>query len=63
MKFTLRTDHRNLTFINSKGSPKVQRGKLDIQAYDMNVEHIKGEDSIPADCFSRLVSKDTPLVI
>jgi hypothetical protein len=35
MKFTLRTDHRNLTFINSKSSPEVQRWKLDIQAYDI----------------------------
>jgi hypothetical protein len=63
MKFTLRIDHKNLIFISSKGSPLVQRWKLDIQAYDMNVEHIKGEDNIPADYFSRQISKDTPVII
>ena len=57
MFFTLWTDHRNLTFINNKGSPKVQRWKLDIQAYNMVVEHIPGVNNIPADCFSRLVPR------
>ena len=63
MPFTLRTDHRNLTFINTKGSPKVHRWKLDIQAYNMTVEHIKGEDNIPADCFSRLIPREESFVI
>jgi hypothetical protein len=62
MHFTLRTDHRNLTFINTKGSPKVQRWKLDIQAYNMVVEHIQGVDNIPADCFSRLIPKSEPYI-
>ena len=62
MFFTLRTDHRNLTFINNKGSPKVQRWKIDIQAYNMVVEHIQGVDNIPADCFSRLIPKHEPLI-
>ena len=29
----------------------------------MIVEHIKGEDNIPADCFSRLIASDTPAII
>eukprot|EP00969_Alexandrium_andersonii_P159352 7040487-Alexandrium_andersonii.AAC.1 len=35
--FTLRTDHRNLTYLNIN-SPKVVRWKLAIQEYDFHVE-------------------------
>ena len=54
-QFTLRTDSRNLTFLNSDKSPKVMRWKLAIQHFDFCVQHIKGVDNIEADAFSRLV--------
>jgi hypothetical protein len=40
--FTLRTDHRNLLFINSLPCAKVTRWKLAIQEYDFQIEHIPG---------------------
>jgi hypothetical protein len=51
--FTLRTDHRNLTFLNVEAREKVKRWKLAIQHYDFSIEHIKGSDNIVADGFSR----------
>ena len=54
VKFTLRTDHRNLLYINDKASPKVLRWKIDIQQFNFDVEHIPGPDNIVADLYSRL---------
>ena len=54
--FVLRTDHKNLTFINTDMRDKVKRWKLDIQCFDFDVEHIAGEKNIEADGFSRLIS-------
>ena len=54
-KFLLRTDHQNLTFINTDLRDKVKRWKLAIQHFDFDVEHIKGELNIEADGFSRLI--------
>jgi hypothetical protein len=53
VKFTIRTDHRNLTFLNQGLSTKVLRWKLIIQEYDFVLEHIAGEANIHADAFSR----------
>jgi transposase InsO family protein len=52
--FTLRTDHKNLTFINTDFREKVKRWKLAIKHFDFDIEYIKGEDNIEADGFSRL---------
>ena len=52
--FVLHTDHRNLTYLSSNGSPKVIRWKLDIQEYSMALTYIKGEHNRPADELSRL---------
>jgi hypothetical protein len=46
--FTLRTDHKNLTFINVDLRDKVQRWKLAIQHFDFDI------DNIVADGLSRL---------
>ena len=54
-KFTLRTDHRNLIFINEGGSPKVMRWKMEIQPFDYDSEHIEGAKNIPPDVFSRIM--------
>ena len=55
IKFTIRTDHKNLTFINTDFREKVKRWKLAIQHFDFDIEHIKGKDNIEADGFSRLL--------
>ena len=34
VRFTIRTDHRNLLYLNNHGSRKVLQWKLDIQYYD-----------------------------
>lgn len=53
-KFLLKTDHENLTFINTCSKEKVRRWKIAIQEYDFDIEHIKGVENIAADVFSRL---------
>ena len=55
--FILRTDHRNLTYLNESASPKVRRWKILISEYDFSIEYIKGEDNVVADAQSRLIEK------
>ena len=55
-RFTLRTDHKNLTYLNFAGSDKVIRWKLLIQSFNFDIEYIKGKDNEIADAFSRLCS-------
>jgi hypothetical protein len=52
--FTLRTDHKNLVYLNTEGSPKVTRWKLAIQEFDFQLEHTPGVANPVADCNSRL---------
>ena len=52
-KFTLRTDHDNLTMLKVDSNVKVQRWMLALQAYDYEIEHIKGVNNIVADGLSR----------
>jgi hypothetical protein len=52
--FTLRTDHKNITFVNTDHRQKVKRWKIAIQAFDFDIEHVKGKDNPIADGFSRL---------
>jgi hypothetical protein len=56
--FTLHTDQENLISDRPSGSPNVLRWKLNIQQYDFTIQHIKGEDNVVADSFSRLRHKD-----
>ena len=58
VKFTLRTDHKNLVLID-RGEGKILRWKLLIQSYDFNIEHIKGDNNGPADALSRLCHNDS----
>jgi hypothetical protein len=51
--FILRTDSKNLTYVNTEHAPKVIRWKLWIQSFDFKVEHTPGKDNIEADGFSR----------
>jgi transposase InsO family protein len=55
-RFTVKTDHKNLTYIGEGGSPKVWRWREFLLPFNFLVEHIPGEDNIPADALSRLCS-------
>ena len=54
-RFTLRTDHENLIYINSEPSSKVARWKLLVQEYDFAIEYIPGPDNFVADALSRIL--------
>ena len=54
IKFTLRTDHRNLLFINNNNMSKVNRWKMAIQHFNFNVEHVPGVKNQIADKLSRI---------
>ena len=58
VKFTLFTDHRNLTFLEKDPSPKVQRWRIAVQEYDFDVAFIEGVKNVIADGFSRLCPED-----
>ena len=51
----MRTDHKNLIYIDSETSKKVKRWKLFIQEFDFYIEHIPGKANVAADGFSRLI--------
>ena len=61
--FTIRTDHRNLLYMNNHSSRKFLQWKLDIQHYDAPIEHVPGVMNTPADVFSGLVEKHTIVVV
>jgi len=60
VKFTLFTDHRNLTFLEKDPSPKVQRWRIAVQEYDFDVAFIEGVKNVAADGFSRLCPESLP---
>jgi hypothetical protein len=57
VKFTLETDHKNLTYLKTAQSAKVRRWQLALQEYDFTCVHIQGEHNIVADSFSRLCER------
>lgn len=56
IKFTVRTDHKNLTYIGEGGTQKVARWREFLLPFNFDVEHIPGVDNVAADGFSRLCS-------
>ena len=54
VKFTLLTDHANLTYVNFEGSDKIQRYKAEMLQYDFDIQHIKGKDNLVPDILSRM---------
>ena len=61
--FILRTDHRNLTFLNESNMSKVQRWKLAIQHFIFDIEHVSGKDNIIADALSHNCHQSQPPLI
>ena len=57
-QLTLRTDHKNLTYLVDSKSERVQRWRTEMQEYDFVVEHIAGEANVLADAFSRQLELD-----
>lgn len=49
------TDHNPLTFFNSLRGPnqRLIRWSLSLQAYILDIRHIKGKDNLVADALSR----------
>jgi hypothetical protein len=63
VKFLLRTDHKNLIYINDTMTEMVIRWKIAVQEYDFDIEHIPGVDNIVADGLSRLIPDETSYFI
>ena len=60
-KFRLRTDHKNLTYIDAGSSQKVRRWGIALQEFDFDIEHVPGKDNFVADSFSRLCANNLPV--
>ena len=56
-KFILRTDCRNLSFLDKDNDSKVLRWLTTFQEYEFEVEHVPGKDNFVADAFSRLCAR------
>ena len=54
--FLIRTDHMNLTYIDTGTSDKIKRWKLALQEYQFKIEHVEGPKNIVADPLSRLIA-------
>jgi transposase InsO family protein len=68
VKFLLRTDHKNLVYINDTMTEMVIRWKIAVQQYDFDIEHIPGPLNIVADGLSRLIpgeasSQTIPIIL
>jgi hypothetical protein len=58
--FILKTDHANLTYINSAPNDRVYRWKLTFQEFDFDIEHTPKEQNIVADYLSRFMVHEVP---
>jgi RNase H-like domain found in reverse transcriptase len=59
-KFTILTDHKNLTFIKQGSNPMVVRWHLALQELDFTLEYVKGVENTIADAMSHLCINNTP---
>ena len=62
-KFTIHTDHKNLTFLNQDPSAMVNRWAMALQELDYTVHFVAGDRNTIADALSRLCPNLTELVI
>lgn len=60
VKFTVITDHASLKWLMSLKdlSGRLARWSLQLQAYEFDIEHLKGKDNVVADMLSRLPAVD-----
>lgn len=56
VQFALKTDHKNLIYVTTSGSPKVLRWKMEMQTYNFTTSYFPGPDNVAADALSRLCS-------
>ena len=59
-KFTILTDHKNLTFSKQATNPIIGRWHLALQELDFDIEFVKGIDNEIADAMSRLCINNKP---
>ena len=52
--FTIRTDHKNFTFLSTSFSSMIRKWKVFISEFDYKVEHLAGIKNFVCDSFSRL---------
>jgi hypothetical protein len=62
-KFTILTDHKNLTFLKQESNPMVVRWHLALQELDFDIQYVKGEDNQIADAMSRLCVNNKPTTL
>jgi transposase InsO family protein len=62
VEFTIRTDHKNLTYMVESRSERVNRWRDYLQRFHCNVEHIPGKDNVLADAFSRIMDLDAEVI-
>ena len=62
VEFTIRTDHKNLTYMVESRSERVNRWRDYLQRFHCNVEHIPGKDNVLADAFSRILDLDAETI-
>ena len=62
VKFTIHTDHNNLTYMLERRSERVNRWQDYLQRFHCNVEHIPGKDNVLADAFSRILDLDAETI-
>lgn len=59
-EFLVKSDHRPLVYLFGLKDPssKLTRIRLDLEEYNLSVEHIKGKDNVGADALSRMSIDD-----
>lgn len=57
--FIVKTDHRNLKYIDNSTTPKVMRWRLALSEYDFIIQHLPGMDNPVADGLSRVTRSAT----
>ena len=59
-RFIIKTDHRNITFMNTSTLSSIRKWKIFISEFDYQFEFIEGEKNVVADTMSRLCPNLTP---
>ena len=58
--FIIKTDHKNITFMNNSDLSSIRKQKIYISEFDYELDYLKGEENFVADAFSRLCRDLTP---